>query len=165
MAPASNPETCCPHEYVEEDELVLSVDCNACAGAHDLGNQRCFSGILNILAAGAEPDSVVLKRYIHKRYRGEAVKSTALAAAELAVLRRGIASIEPASDKRCRTCPASAHQVLLQARLRLVENPMTPPISRAALRDFILERVGADACDRAHACISRVLKSGASCVD
>src|SRR4030065_369296 len=106
MAPSASPETCCSHEYLEDDDLVLSIDCNACAGAHDLSNQRCYAGVLNILASGAQPDSIVLRRYIDKRYRGEAVKAAALAASERASPRRGIAALEPPSDRRCRTCPA-----------------------------------------------------------
>src|SRR4030042_4659933 len=154
MAPSTSPETCCPHELFSEYELGLSIDCNACPGAHDLCNQRCYAGVLNIMASGAQPDSIVLRRYIHKRYRGEAVKAAALAASELASLRRGIAALEPPSDRRCRTCPASAHHVILQARLRLVERPLCPPEDRAAMTSLILERAGAAACEGAPAVVS-----------
>jgi len=160
-APSPSPETCCPHEYREEDELVLTVDCNACAGAHDLWNQRCFAGILNIMASGAEPDSIVLKRYMHRRYRGEAVRAIVSAASELSVLRRGIASLKPPSDRRCRTCPASPHRVLLQAKLRLIEDPMRAPVSREDMARAVLQSVSGEACEKAPECVSRVLRGSA----
>ena len=138
---------------------MLSIDCNACAGAHDLRNQRCYAGVLNILASGAQPDSIVLKRYIHKRYRGEAVRIVIMAASELASLRRGIAALDPPSDRKCRTCPASAHRVLLQARLHLAESPLSPPVDRLALTNMILQRVTADACEKAPTCVSRILQT------
>ncbi len=159
MAPSPSPETCCPHSYLDDDGLVLDIECNSCAGAHDLSNPRCYAGVLNIMASGAQPDSIVLRRYIHKRYRGEAVRTAVSAASELASLRRGIVGLEPPSDRKCRTCPASAHKVLLQARLRLVENPMSPPMSREAMTAGILEMVRGDACEKAYSCISRALQT------
>lgn len=158
MAPSHSPETSCPHTFLEDDGLVLSVDCNACAGAHDLGNQRCYSGVLNIMASGAEPDSIVLRRYIHKRYRGEPVRTTKTAASELASLRRGLAATEPPSDRRCRTCPASAHSVLVQARLRLVEHPLSPPMTRTAMTSLILQGIHENACEKAPTCVSEALE-------
>lgn len=160
MAPSPSPETCCPHAYLDDDGLVLDIECNSCAGAHDLSNPRCYAGLLNIMASGAQPDSIVLRRYIHKRYRGEAVRTATLAASELASLRRGIVGLELPSDRRCRTCPASAHKVLLQARLRLVENPMRPPMSRATMTAIILDGVREDACEKASSCISKALQIG-----
>lgn len=90
-----------------------------------MDNRKCVSGILNVIAAAAAPDAIVLKRYIHKRYRGESVKRIVTLALELASISRAVASAERPSDRRCRTCPASTERVLEAVRRGLLEHPET----------------------------------------
>lgn len=123
LIPSISPENCCPHEYSEDEGLQLEIDCSACQGAQDLTNSRCVSGILNVMVTGAVPAAIILKRLIHKRYRGESIGSVALVAAELSALNRAIASVERPSDKRCRTCSASRERILAAMKHRLLENP------------------------------------------
>jgi hypothetical protein len=114
----------CPHIYTEEEALQLEIDCSSCAGANDLLNNRCLAGVMQIIAARAAPEAIILKRFIHKRYRGETVRLAALAARELATLNRAIASSEPPSDRKCRTCPSSKGLAMVAMRRRLVSNPI-----------------------------------------
>jgi len=123
LIPAISPETRCPHAYSEDDGLQLEIDCAACQGAQDLDNRKCISGILNVMVMGTAPEAIILKRYIHKRYRGERVRRIADLATSLASIGRAAASIERPSDKRCRTCPVSAERILETVRRKLLEDP------------------------------------------
>ena len=157
LAPITAPNACCPHSFSDDEGLQLEIDCSDCAGAHDLKNNKCLTGIVNVMSAGAEPDAIILKRFIHKRYRGDLVRRLASAAAELAALNRALVAVEPPSDKRCRTCPASAEQVVTAMKRKLLENPVEYVSSMVtAVRD--IESIAVShACDRARACVDRGL--------
>jgi hypothetical protein len=108
------------------------------------------------MCEGAAPETIVLKRFIHKRYRGELVSHAAKAAAELSTLNRAIDSAEEPSDKRCRTCPASMPQICGTLKRKLLENPTLYLKSSRQIAAGVKERVN-DRCSRSRACISRSL--------
>jgi hypothetical protein len=139
LVPARDRELKCPHTYCEEEELRLEIDCSDCSGAQDMQNRRCMSGIVQILSSEALPHTVTLKRHIHKRYREQALHLTLSAAQELAVLNRTSANVDAASDKRCRTCHASAPRIADTLRHLLLNDPI------AYTKDFlsITEHIGA----------------------
>jgi hypothetical protein len=159
LVPAISSESKCPHEYSEEDGLQLEIDCSDCQGAQDLSNRKCVSGILNVISASTEPDAIILKRFIHKRYRGEPVKRVAAMASELATLNRAIASAERPSDRRCRTCPASAERVLDAARRMLLENPLGYLGERRAILSGLRAAHTRCECTRADACVEAALST------
>ncbi len=140
LIPSISPENRCPHQYGEDEGLQLEIDCSECQGAQDLANSRCVSGILNVMMTGAVPTAIILKRFIHKRYRGESIGPLALVASELSALNRAIASAEKPSDKRCRTCGASRERVLMAMKRRLLENPteyLPSPVTRTWPRNSL----------------------------
>ena len=155
LAPTIAQDAICPHSYSDEEGVQLEIECSECAGAHDLGNSKCLTGILNVMSTGAEPEAIILKRFIHKRYRGEAVRRAASAAAELAALNRAIVAAEPSSDKRCRTCPASTEQIAAAMKRKLLENPAEYVSSvETAVKD--IETVAfSHACENARACADK----------
>jgi hypothetical protein len=89
-----------------------------------------MSGIVQILSSEAVPQTVILKRHIHKRYREPALLAACEAAQELAVLTRAKAIQEPASDRRCQTCSASTPNVAGNLRHMLLDDPI------AYMKDF-----------------------------
>ncbi|MGQ9588036.1 MAG: hypothetical protein ACUVT7_06630 [Thermoplasmata archaeon] len=148
-----SPEMACTHVYVEDDGLQLEIDCSMCQGAHDLSNPRCYAGVLNAMVSGAVPDAIILKRYMHKRYRQDAVAQAAIAAAELATLNRAIASVERASDKRCRTCSASKENVLRTMKSRLMEDPGAYLMKTHRVLDEVRAKNETNHCDRSKKCV------------
>jgi len=152
-----SPESVCPHNYTEEEALQLEIDCGSCAGANDLMNNRCLTGVMNIIAAGAEPEAIILKRFIHKRYRGEAVKIAALAARELATLNRAIASVEPPSDRKCRTCPSSKELAMVAMRRRLLSNPTKYMPEVGADPSQLAEELTVNGCPMTRRCVAEAL--------
>lgn len=162
LAPAMNPETKCPHRYVEEEGLQLEIDCSECPGAHDLANGKCLSGVLNVMAMGASPEAIILKRFIHKRYRGSAVSSACALATELAAINRALACQEAPSDRRCRTCPASPERILRNLRRKLLDEPGRYAVSRNALFDGFKDTAASEECERSHRCLESVLASTSS---
>ncbi len=159
LAPTISPDSGCPHDYSEFEGLQLEIDCSKCNGAHDLDNKKCLSAVMNVLANGAQPDTIILKRFIHKRYRGQAVELASKAAGTLAALNRAIASAQRPSDKRCRTCPASMDQVLVAMRHALLDDPVgyvqSPARVLRGLR-ICLPRIE---CERAVSCFDSALSA------
>ncbi len=123
LAPTIGSDSGCPHDYSEEEGLQLEIDCSQCKGAHDLSNRKCLTAVLNVLVGGAQPEAIILMRFMHKRYRGESVELASAAAAALASLNRAIASTPRPSDRKCRTCPASKDQLLTTIKHLLLEDP------------------------------------------
>lgn len=155
LAPAIAPNACCSHSFSDDEGLQLEIDCSECAGAHDLKNNKCLTGIVNVMSVGAEPEAIILKRFIHKRYRGDLVRRAALAAVELAALNRALIAVEPPSDKRCRTCQASAEQVVTAMKRRLLENPVEYVSSNEKIVEDIESVALFHACENARACVDR----------
>lgn len=158
LAPSLSPNASCPHTYSDDEGIQLEIDCLECAGAHDLKNSKCLTGVLNVVSSGAEPEAIILKRFIHKRYRGEVVRRIASAASELAALNRAMVSAEPPSDKRCRTCAASSERVVSAMKLRLLENPLESAASRLAMLEDIERAALALPCESARACVEKGLR-------
>jgi hypothetical protein len=157
LVPALNPETSCPAEFKEEDGLSLEVDCGSCQGANDLSNKNCLSGIVHSISNGPRPDTIVLKKFIHKRYRGECVRLACTVASELSALKMAIASIDSPSDRRCRTCTASSRNVLGSAKRALLQDPFRYLLERSAVKDELFHELSASTCPKANACISEGL--------
>ena len=156
LAPAIGPEISCPHAYTEDDVLQLEIDCSACAGASDLSNQKCLRAVLNIMSTGAPAHVIILKRYIHKRYRGSLVTSAHLASVELATINRALLSADQPSDKRCRTCPASRERVLRVMKLELLEDPLAFVGDHPRLMNELRGRCHSD-CGESDRCVDRGL--------
>lgn len=157
LAPTIDSETSCPHTFNDEDGFELEVDCQACPGASDLGNRRCASGVTNILVTGALPEAIVLKRYIHKRFRGGQVDALRAAAEELCALNRAISAATPPSDKECRTCPASTRRAVASLRGHLLDDPVGYATGYARFSDELRSKASATTCARARACIDDTL--------
>jgi hypothetical protein len=153
LAPTIDPTVSCPHSYVEDEVVQLEVDCLECAGAHDLMNPRCMIGVVNVVSGGVVPEIVILKRFTHKRYRRDAVNLVAMAATELSALNRALAAPDNASDRRCRTCFASRHQVISGMKRRLVEDPREYLLSCRRVVDEIRHTHSVSTCERAGTCI------------
>jgi len=153
FAPSIKPESSCPHKYTEEDGLQLEIDCVDCAGAHDLSNSKCLAGVTTVVSGGAVPETVILKRFTHKRYRKDLVKLVAAAACELASLNRALASSDPMSDRECRTCSSSRQQVILAMKRRLLEDPRAYVQAGATLLDEFRLARATTSCARAGACV------------
>ena len=158
LAPTIAPDSSCPHSYSDEEGVQLEIECSECAGAHDLENSKCFTGIMNVMIAGAEPEAIILKRFIHKRYRGEVVRRAAFAASELAALNRAMVAAEPPSDKRCRTCTASTERIVIAMKQRLLENPFEYASSRMTIVKDIERAAFAHACENARSCVDKGLR-------
>lgn len=159
LAPMIAPEVVCPHTFSDDEGVQLEVSCTECAGAHDLQNSKCLAGIVNLMSAGAEPETIILKRFTHKRYRGEDVRLVAVAAAELAALNRALVSAEPPSDKKCRTCSASIEQIVGTLKRMLLGNPA----EYLSSRDRIIENqelvISTISCASARACLAKGLST------
>lgn len=155
LVPRMDLEAMCPHAFTEEDGLQLEVDCEDCPGAQDLANRRCAAGILHIFSSEAAPSTVVLKRHLHKRYRGAHVSELAAASRTLSTLDRKIRSARAPSDDRCRTCSASEHRLARVLRSELLDDPQ----GFVADRDGVLARavagVSSATCAGAAECLAR----------
>ncbi len=159
LAPSNAPEHACPHDYREDEGLQLEIDCTECKGPHDLANRQCLSGIMNALVASSSPDAIVLRRYIDKRYRGDAIGVLISCASELASMNRRLASAHVSSDKRCRTCQASMSKVIASARHALLDDPMGYMRAKDATRAEIFEKMVASSgrCADGHQCVAESL--------
>ena len=157
LIPAISLDSKCPHAFSEDDGLQLEIDCSACQGAQDIDNRKCISGILNVMVAGAIPEAIILKRYIHKRYRDEPVRRIAKIASNLASINRAVASAEAPSDRRCRTCPASTERILGRARRKLLEDPAGYGACQNALEDDIRSEASNLDCTNADRCVTEAL--------
>ena len=157
LVPAMDSDTPCPHRYSEDEGLVLEVDCRECQGAYDLSNDRCMTGIITILSAGPVPESVVLKRFIHRRYRGDAISTLAAMAAELSALNRASASMTPPSDRRCRTCAVSTSRIVADLRSALIDRPASYMTEQITISSDARASSKEHACDRAIRCAEKGL--------
>jgi hypothetical protein len=110
-------------------------------------------GVMNVVSAGAVPETVILRRFTHKRYRKDVVKVVAAAAIELAALNRAIASTDPLSDKGCRTCISSRQQVVSAMKRRLLEDPRMYMMGSATTADELRLAHSTPSCARSSACI------------
>lgn len=161
LAPAIDPDISCPHSFIEDEGVQLEIDCMECAGAHDLSNVRCMMGVVNVVSGGVVPESVILKRFTHKRYRKDQVNIVALAAAELSALNRALGTPNDMSDKNCRTCLANRHQVVSWMRRRLFEDPERYILLGEHLADEIRHAHASVTCERAGVCIDSAISASA----
>jgi K+/H+ antiporter YhaU regulatory subunit KhtT len=157
LVPTRDRELKCPHNYFEEEELRLEIDCSGCSGAQDLENRRCMSGIVQILSSEALPSTVTLKRHIHKRYRERALRLALSAAKELAVLNRTSTNADAASDKRCRTCHASASRIAAALRDALLDDPTTYAEDFASVAQEIEAAPRQANCESGSDCVEKAL--------
>jgi len=160
LAPTITNEMGCPHSFRDDEGLQLDIECISCSGAHDLINKRCAAGILRVLSEGPKPDSIILRWYIHKRYRGAAVNWINLAAEELSTLGRALGSAETSSDRRCRTCPANKERVISALRLRVLDDPFSYASSPAGVLKDLAERFPKGNCERRSDCVRSGLMAG-----
>jgi len=159
LIPALGFENRCPHTYSEDDGLQLDIECGSCQGAQDIDNRKCVSGILNVMLAGAVPQSIVLKRFVHKRYRGTAVQRVSKLARTLGAVNRAISSSEPPSDRKCRTCPASTQSVLESFKRALLEDPGSYTAEMVRLDPSSMATGARAACPKAERCLHEALGS------
>jgi hypothetical protein len=153
LAPTITNGMGCPHSFRDDEGLQLDIECTSCSGAHDLVNKRCAAGILRVLSDGPKPDSIILRWYMHKRYRGAAVNWINLTAEELSTLERALGSAETPSDRRCRTCPASKERVISALRLRILDDPFSYASSPADVIKDVKERFPKGNCERRSDCV------------
>ncbi len=157
LAPSRHADVHCPHSYTNEYGLQLEVDCSACAGAQDISNGNCAKGILNIFCSGIEPDSIILKRYIHRRYRSESFKMLCELATELCVLNRIVSTHVIPSDKKCLTCPASKGKSAEYLIHQLRQDPVAYTKRKPALSDRLKEVASKASCPKGYECLSEAL--------
>jgi len=153
LAPAISTDIHCPHSFADDEGVQLEINCEDCAGAHDLTNGRCMMGVVNVISGAAIPETIILKRFTHKRYRNETVKTVSTAAAELSALSRALSTPDSASDNTCRTCSASRRQVVSRLKSMLLEDPMGYVTKPERVNEEV-RRVRVDvSCGHAGACI------------
>lgn len=111
------------------------------------------------MVTGAVPRAIILKRLIHKRYRGESIGPVALVASELSALNRAIASAEKPSDKRCRTCSASRERVLTAMKHQLLENPAEYLPGHKNMAAELISTFRSDQCSDSIKCIENALST------
>ncbi len=116
------------------------------------------------MASGAVPEAIVLKRFIHKRYRGESIRLAAMLASEVASLNRAITSQETPSDRRCRTCPVNSDRVLRTLKKRLLDSPETYHSGRTAAVAELRAKAVAQGCERSSKCLQCTLSSASTAV-
>lgn len=155
LVPATRPEKPCPHDYSDDEGLAIEVDCTTCNGAQDMENARCFAGLMNVVMAGAAPRSVVLRRYLDKRYRGMAVHRLLATAEMLAAVNRAISALTRPSDRRCRTCPVSKEQILRSIRDAILRDPIGYSAGPSAVLEQVREATDAVRCDRRDECLRK----------
>ncbi|UCE81006.1 MAG: hypothetical protein JSV94_00780 [Methanobacteriota archaeon] len=161
LIPALSRESKCPHEYNDHEELCLEVDCDTCPGAQDLANNRCLAGILQILSSEATPETVVLKRHTHRRYRGPSLAPVFAAASDLAAMNRALSMHWRPSDKKCQTCRASAPCLTAKMRHQLLEDPTGFMCDKSAVITKACEEAKSIECPRLRDCIGVAFKVGA----
>jgi hypothetical protein len=159
LAPNLGVDAMCPHDYVEDEGIQLEIDCTECPGAHDLANRKCLTSAINAVSSGGIPESVILKRYTHKRYRGYTVGIVSRAATELSTLNRVLAASEPALDKDCRTCKASRQNIIADLKRLLLEDPGAYLSGGQRVFEDFKRAHDNSPCGRARACIESGLSA------
>ncbi|MDH3364792.1 MAG: hypothetical protein OEM29_02135 [Thermoplasmata archaeon] len=157
LIPALSSEVKCPHNYRNDDELLLEVECSECPGTQDLTNNRCLAGILQILCSEARPNIIILKRHIHRRYRESALLPVLEAASDLAAMNRALSTRPEPSDRRCQTCEASVPRLVNRVRRELLDSPMEFISDRRGTITRLHEELGDVDCMHAPACVRRAL--------
>jgi hypothetical protein len=160
LVPSLSNDRRCEHRFNEEDAMTLEVDCSGCSGAQSIENAKCASGIMNILASGVAPEAVVLKRFIHVRYRSERIARLRESALALAALRRLEAQPAESSDKKCRTCPASRHRLASDVIRMIQADPMYFAPSRRTMSDKLMSEHASAGCPKLAKCVSQVIWTG-----
>ncbi len=155
LAPTPSPEDSCPHEFTGAEGLQLEVNCEACGGAQDLLNRRCLAGLVNVVVRNAVPDTIILKRFMHKRYRNETVRLVADAASELAALTRVLGSASTPSDRKCRTCPCNAVKLIAEMRMSLLQDPEAYLLDSGFAESLLDGAVSRSGCERARECAEK----------
>lgn len=156
LVPRMAGDRTCDHVFVEEEGMTLEVDCTECSGPQTMDNARCASGIIDILASGVLPDTVVLRRYIDVRYRSERIVGLCAAAASLAALRRLKEQPGEASDRRCRTCPASKSRLASELIRRVRADPASFFSSQSSTPGGLRKELSSIDCPRLGRCIETV---------
>ena len=159
LVPVLSCEAKCPHKYSDDNELCLDVDCSDCQGAQDLENNRCLAGILQILSSEAKPDTLILRRHIHRRYRGPCLSTLMNVASDLASMNRALSMKPVLSDKECQTCEASAPKLLGRIRRELLEDPSSFLEGTAVIMNRVSEDLAVIDCERVSACVARAFSS------
>ena len=116
-----------------------------------------MSGIVQILSSEAVPQTVILKRHIHKRYRESALLPAREAARELAVLTRTKTFMEPASDRKCQTCSASMSNIAGNLRYMLLDDPIAYMRDASEIARRVRATVGPANCDKGPECVETSL--------
>jgi len=155
LAPTPSPEASCPHEFTGAEGLQLEVDCETCGGAQDLLNRRCLTGLVNVVVRNAVPDTIILKRFMHKRYRNETVKLVAGAASELSALTRALGSASTPSDRKCRTCPCSAVKLIAEMRKSLLRDPEAYLLGSGLTESILDGAISRSGCERGRECAEK----------
>ncbi|OGS42132.1 MAG: hypothetical protein A3K67_02720 [Euryarchaeota archaeon RBG_16_62_10] len=161
LVPTMSPDATCPHRYTEEEGMTLEVDCDECQGASDLMNNRCISGVMNALASSVRPEAIILKRFMHKRYRGRLVERVCAATVELSALNRALSACVEVSDRRCRTCPASKRLVISATKVRMLEDPWAYISRPGSVQAQVRARAQACGCARAPSCVDDAFSADA----
>lgn len=160
LVPSLSEERSCEHTYSDEGGMTLEVECVGCSGGQSIDNAKCASGIVNILASGVRPDSIVLKGHIHVRYRGQAVGLLCESASALAAVRRLAARGTDASDAKCRTCPASRHRLAPDVVRFIRAEPVLFGARREALSENLTQRLARVGCKKVRECVTQVVWAG-----
>ncbi len=155
LVPAVSREVKCPHEYVDDDEFRLEVDCEACHGPQDLSNSRCLCGIMQILCSGARPNVLILKRRTHKRYREDHLSLVLQATSALEAMNRCLSVRRQVSDKRCQTCHASMSWIVGALRRDLLDDPLGFASDPEKALKRATKAVASTRCDEADRCVAR----------
>jgi len=155
LAPTPSPEASCPCEFTSAEGLQLEVDCDDCGGAQDLLNRRCLAGLVKVVARNAVPDTIILKRFMHKRYRNETVRLVADAASELSALTRALGGASTPSDRKCRTCPCSSGKLISEMRKSLLQDPEAYLVDSRRTEPLLDSAVSQSGCERARECVER----------
>lgn len=162
LVPSLNQDRTCEHRFTDDDAMTLEIDCLECSGAQDIDNAKCASGIANVLASGMLPEAVVLKRFIHVRYRTDRIARLGESALALAALKRLEAQPEDASDKKCRTCPASRRRLAPEIMRRIRSDPIAFGAARRILSDRLVAEFANVRCLELRRCVAYAVWAGSA---
>ncbi len=160
LVPTLSNDRSCEHVFTEEDVMTLEVDCSDCSGAQSIENAKCASGIMNILASGVLPEAVVLKRFIHVRYRADRIERLCESASALAALKRLEMQPGSVSDDRCRTCPASRAKLASEVIHMIRADPMSFGSSRRTISERLLREFSSVRCPELGTCVAHIVWAG-----